>query len=301
MNDRSAFSSFQSFSDGYNVTPAKSEQAKTLRRDTINLDALINGNTRRMQFTNFWYVPDVQEEFRVKKPQYRPQVNAGISTLQLMHERMGHQNKLHVVKVADCEHGLQRPLDSELCEDCIFGKKKHRLLFRSWDRRAVQPKYKLDDTLINLPALINVDTPNSAGQLSKEIDQCDQEHCIDDESSSAEEADDAIDQLRNLRDRLKLPEPVKLRTDYVMSVVAMISTQVCEPESFDESCDSPDKANLRNWCSFTQPEEANFRGRQPGEADLPLLELHSIVYKSSANQGLLRCYSGADECSNPLL
>ncbi|GLV33439.1 hypothetical protein CBL_20178 [Carabus blaptoides fortunei] len=61
---------------------------------------------------------------------------------------------------------------------------------------------KQDDTLINLPTFINVDTPNSADQLSKQIDQCDQEdqECTDDESSSAEEADEAIDQLRKLRD-----------------------------------------------------------------------------------------------------
>ncbi|GLV33323.1 hypothetical protein CBL_08593, partial [Carabus blaptoides fortunei] len=51
---------------------------------------------------------------------------------------------------------------------------------------------KQDDTIINLPTLINVDKPNSADQPSKQIDQCDQE-CTDDESSSAEEADEAID------------------------------------------------------------------------------------------------------------
>ncbi|GLV61328.1 hypothetical protein CBL_21151, partial [Carabus blaptoides fortunei] len=76
---------------------------------------------------------------------------------------------------------------------------------------------KQDDTLINLPTLIN-------------------------QSSSAEEADEAIDQLRKLRDRSKLQKPVKLRTDYVMSLAAMILTQVCEPESYDEASDSPDKA-----------------------------------------------------------
>ncbi|GLV46076.1 hypothetical protein CBL_05162 [Carabus blaptoides fortunei] len=103
---------------------------------------------------------------------------------------------------------------------------------------------KQDDTIINLPTLINVDKPNSADQPSTQIDQCDQEdqECTDDESSSAEEADEAIDQLRKLRDRSKLQKPVKLRTDYVMSLAAMILTQVCKPESYDEACDSPDKA-----------------------------------------------------------
>ncbi|GLV39519.1 hypothetical protein CBL_09595 [Carabus blaptoides fortunei] len=49
---------------------------------------------------------------------------------------------------------------------------------------------KQDDTIINLPTLINVDKPNSADQPSKQIDQCDQEdqEFTDDESSSAEEA-----------------------------------------------------------------------------------------------------------------
>ncbi|GLV38505.1 hypothetical protein CBL_20396 [Carabus blaptoides fortunei] len=60
-NDRSAFPSFEPFGNGYSITTAKNEHAKALGRGTINLDALINGKTRSVQFTNVWYVSDVQK------------------------------------------------------------------------------------------------------------------------------------------------------------------------------------------------------------------------------------------------
>ena len=51
------------------------------------------------------------------------------STLQLYHERFGHQNKQHVKSVINRELGLEiKSEDNEICEDCVYGK-AHRLTF----------------------------------------------------------------------------------------------------------------------------------------------------------------------------
>lgn len=50
------------------------------------------------------------------------------NTLQLYHERWGHQNKRHVQKKLREEFGINVKLDMQICESCIYGK-SHRLPF----------------------------------------------------------------------------------------------------------------------------------------------------------------------------
>lgn len=50
------------------------------------------------------------------------------STLQLYHERWGHQDKRHIKALLEKELGRHIKLDTELCEPCIYGK-AHRLPF----------------------------------------------------------------------------------------------------------------------------------------------------------------------------
>jgi hypothetical protein len=50
------------------------------------------------------------------------------STLQLYHERLGHQNKRHVRMVIKRELNIDVDIDSELCDGCVYGK-MHRLKF----------------------------------------------------------------------------------------------------------------------------------------------------------------------------
>lgn len=50
------------------------------------------------------------------------------STLQLYHERFGHQDKRHVKSVLQKELNINVRLDKELCEPCVYGK-SHRLTF----------------------------------------------------------------------------------------------------------------------------------------------------------------------------
>lgn len=67
------------------------------------------------------------------KPVYQPHVDvcttAGSKNLlQLYHERLGHQNKKHVRNVIQRELHVKLPMDTEVCEGCIYGK-AHRLKF----------------------------------------------------------------------------------------------------------------------------------------------------------------------------
>ncbi|CAB0003770.1 unnamed protein product, partial [Nesidiocoris tenuis] len=55
------------------------------------------------------------------------------NTLQLYHERFGHQNKRHIKKFLEREMGIKVNLDDELCEACVFGK-SHRLKFGSREK-----------------------------------------------------------------------------------------------------------------------------------------------------------------------
>lgn len=55
-------------------------------------------------------------------------VIADSSTLQLYHERWGHQDKRHIQEMLERELGIKVKLDKKLCESCIFGK-AHRLPF----------------------------------------------------------------------------------------------------------------------------------------------------------------------------
>ena len=54
-------------------------------------------------------------------------------TLQLYHERMGHQNKRHIKKVIEEELGIKVDVNSEICEGCMYGK-AHRLRFGTRER-----------------------------------------------------------------------------------------------------------------------------------------------------------------------
>ena len=49
-------------------------------------------------------------------------------TLQLYHERLGHKNKRHVVKVIERALGVKVPVNNDTCEGCQYGK-AHRLKF----------------------------------------------------------------------------------------------------------------------------------------------------------------------------
>lgn len=58
------------------------------------------------------------------------------STLQLYHERLGHQNKRHVKKVIERELNIKVSVDSEICEGCAYGK-AHKLKFGTRERATV--------------------------------------------------------------------------------------------------------------------------------------------------------------------
>lgn len=58
-------------------------------------------------------------------------------TLQLWHERMGHQNKRHVQNFLK-HRGIELKLDSEFCDACMYGK-MHRLSFGSRQDRPTCP------------------------------------------------------------------------------------------------------------------------------------------------------------------
>lgn len=61
-----------------------------------------------------------------------------IDTLQLWHERLGHQNKRHV-KTFLKDKGIDVNVDSEFCDGCAYGK-HHRLPFGKRTERAVEPR-----------------------------------------------------------------------------------------------------------------------------------------------------------------
>jgi hypothetical protein len=50
-------------------------------------------------------------------------------SLQVWHERLGHQNKRHVVKVLK-QHGMNVEVNAEFCDGCALGK-AHRRSFRT--------------------------------------------------------------------------------------------------------------------------------------------------------------------------
>lgn len=59
------------------------------------------------------------------------------TTLQLYHERWGHQDKRHVKQMLEKELGIKVKLDKNICEPCIYGK-AHRLPFGT-RRKATAP------------------------------------------------------------------------------------------------------------------------------------------------------------------
>ena len=54
-------------------------------------------------------------------------------TLQVWHERLGHQNKHHVLKVLK-QHGINVEANKEFCDGCTVGK-AHRQSFGTWTTR----------------------------------------------------------------------------------------------------------------------------------------------------------------------
>lgn len=60
-----------------------------------------------------------------------------VNTLQLWHERLGHQNKRHVAKFLK-QQGIHVQAEKDFCEGCVFGK-QHRLSFRSRKERPNTP------------------------------------------------------------------------------------------------------------------------------------------------------------------
>lgn len=58
-------------------------------------------------------------------------------SLQVWHERLGHQNKRHVVKILN-NHGIEVQQDDEFCGSCVEGK-QHREPFKSRQQRSSVP------------------------------------------------------------------------------------------------------------------------------------------------------------------
>ncbi|KMQ84496.1 retrovirus-related pol polyprotein from transposon tnt 1-94, partial [Lasius niger] len=74
-------------------------------------------------------------------PEKKTEINAAdtdSSTLQLYHERLGHQDKRHVKMLLEKELGIKVKLNKEPCEPCIFGK-AHRLPFGTSWKEAAEP------------------------------------------------------------------------------------------------------------------------------------------------------------------
>lgn len=71
-----------------------------------------------------------QADIKTTMPGTSNEVNAAeaSNTLQLYHERWGHQDKRHVQQKLKTELGINVKLDKNLCESCIYGK-SHRLPF----------------------------------------------------------------------------------------------------------------------------------------------------------------------------
>ena len=61
--------------------------------------------------------------FRVCVPQHTAEVHLAtqVETLQVWHERLGHQNKRHVMKVLK-QHGINVKANKEFCDGCALGK-----------------------------------------------------------------------------------------------------------------------------------------------------------------------------------
>jgi len=60
---------------------------------------------------------------RVCIPQHAAEVHLAtqVGTLQVWHERLGHQNKRHVMKVLK-QHGTNVKANKEFCDGCALGK-----------------------------------------------------------------------------------------------------------------------------------------------------------------------------------
>ena len=61
-----------------------------------------------------------------------------IDTLQLWHERLGHQNKRHVKNFLEKKR-INVTIDNEFCDGCAYGK-HHRLPFGERTERATEPR-----------------------------------------------------------------------------------------------------------------------------------------------------------------
>jgi len=72
---------------------------------------------------------------RVVVPQNAVEVNvlSNEATLQLYHERMGHQNKRHIKDVVQEEFDIEVDVNNKMCEACMYGK-AHRLKFSTRER-----------------------------------------------------------------------------------------------------------------------------------------------------------------------
>jgi hypothetical protein len=69
--------------------------------------------------------------FEPAMPEQQIEVNSVIvndSTLQLYHERFGHQDKRHIKNILEKECQIKVKVDSSLCEPCMYGN-VHRLPF----------------------------------------------------------------------------------------------------------------------------------------------------------------------------
>ena len=118
----------------------RNPQSASFKSSSTDCWLAVNGNivvygTRRVSGTLYRaHMQAVQSEAQV-------QANVATdcsSTLQLYHERFGHQNKRHVQAVIRRELGIDVKLDKDqICEDCIYGK-AHRLKFGTREN-AVRP------------------------------------------------------------------------------------------------------------------------------------------------------------------
>jgi hypothetical protein len=106
--------------NGYSTT--LNEKGVVIRRNDRTVAAL--GNLRNDTYAL---------ALRVCIPQHTAGVHLATQaeTLQVWHERLGHQNKHHVMKVLK-QHGINVKADKEFCDRCALGK-AHRQSFRTWD------------------------------------------------------------------------------------------------------------------------------------------------------------------------
>ena len=77
-------------------------------------------------------------DIRVKQPEMCKEANLVVKdTLQIWHERLGHQNKRHVQNILK-QRGIDIAVDNKFCGACVEGK-QHRNSFQSRQQRSMEP------------------------------------------------------------------------------------------------------------------------------------------------------------------